>query len=503
MSAITVRAAPQKGASPSTSPAGSASPTDHPRPERRSASSTPDRHRRLHTGDNDQAGPTAVGRRPSRCRPAARSAPCSRATPRARGSNRRRSRQGRPEPRDHDGQAPRPGGLPLPGDRRAASDAGARGVSAREAEQPGRWVTVQKKRIAPRQSHRYEGAAEDPRPVPGLDHRRRRHAPPDDPRAALKFQAASDDPGVWCDCCRGCRVDARCRLRSGLPAIAGCSSCCRAPLLLPASRSPRAGRSRPRGRSTRSPRPSARSPASPRLSRTVRSSLCAMALLACCAILVVAWHGTVEAHFHYFVMVGALALYEEWWAYLLAIAFVVLQHGAMGAIRAETVFNHVHDPWRWAAIHGLFVAALALTNLISWRESERGREDTGAPRNASAARSTTRRSRWPSSPRRPRGAGQSRAASRTGHQPLEGLWFWDFVPAGDRAALEASWPPAPDARGGAPLRPRRRRHRLVPLAPLVIRDPTASPTTTSPRASTSPPASATPSASTTRPTTTR
>ena len=47
-------------------------------------------------------------------------------------------------------------------------------------------------------------------------------------------------------------------------------------------------------------------------------------------------------------MVGALALYEEWWAYLLAIAFVVLQHGAMGALHGDMVFAHAHDPWRWA-----------------------------------------------------------------------------------------------------------------------------------------------------------
>src|SRR4051795_12545229 len=101
--------------------------------------------------------------------------------------------------------------------------------------------------------------------------------------------------------------------------------------------------------------------ASPRLARSLRSSLCAIALLCCSAVLVIAWHGTIEAHFHYFVMVGALALYEEWWAYLLAIGFVVLQHGLMGALQAHTVFNHAHSPWRWAVIHGLFVAGLAVT----------------------------------------------------------------------------------------------------------------------------------------------
>src|SRR3954463_3385160 len=107
------------------------------------------------------------------------------------------------------------------------------------------------------------------------------------------------------------------------------------------------------------------------LHRTVRSTLCAMALLTCSAVLVLAWHGTTEAHFHYFVTVGALALYEEWWADMLAILFVVVQHGAMGALRAETVFHHMHHPWGWAAIHGGFVAALAITNVTAWRESER------------------------------------------------------------------------------------------------------------------------------------
>ena len=116
-----------------------------------------------------------------------------------------------------------------------------------------------------------------------------------------------------------------------------------------------------------------------RPSRAVRSSLCALALLACSAALVVAWHGTVEAHFHYFVMVGALALYEEWWAYLIAIGFVVFQHGVMGAFN-DAVFPHAHSPWRWAAIHGAFVAALAVANLISWRANESIRGATGRSR---------------------------------------------------------------------------------------------------------------------------
>jgi diguanylate cyclase (GGDEF)-like protein/PAS domain S-box-containing protein len=179
----------------------------------------------------------------------------------------------------------------------------------------------------------------------------------------------------------------------------------------------------------------------PHFSRTLRSSLCAMALLTCSAVLVVAWHGTVEAHFHYFLMVGALALYEEWWAYLLAIGFVVLQHGAMGAIRAETVFNHVHDPWRWAGIHGAFVAALAVTNVFSWRESERVRAATRA--GEERFRRAFDDAPVPMALLSPEGRvvqGNQALKTRTGYEDLDGLWFWDFVPASDRLQLKESWP---------------------------------------------------------------
>jgi diguanylate cyclase (GGDEF)-like protein/PAS domain S-box-containing protein len=181
-----------------------------------------------------------------------------------------------------------------------------------------------------------------------------------------------------------------------------------------------------------------------RLSRTARSSLSAMALLSCSAALVVAWHGTTEAHFHYFVIVGALALYQQWWTYLLAIGFVVLQHGAFGAVSHQSVFQHAHAPWKWAAIHGAFVAALAVANMVMWRESEKVREatDTSEERFRRAFDDAPVAIALVS----PRGRvlqGNRELRERTGHVQPEGLLLWDFVPEHDRVELAESWPPAP------------------------------------------------------------
>jgi diguanylate cyclase (GGDEF)-like protein/PAS domain S-box-containing protein len=182
---------------------------------------------------------------------------------------------------------------------------------------------------------------------------------------------------------------------------------------------------------------------SPRLSRAWRSSMCAMALLSCSALVVVSWHGTIEAHFHYFVMVGALALYEEWWAYLLAIAFVVLQHAVISFWESGAVFDHQNGaPLRWAAIHGLFVAALAATNLVSWRANQTAR----AEGQSSAERF---RRAFDAAPVAmalvsPQGELLQTNDELREHAGDDARHFWDFAPAADREALRESWPPESD-----------------------------------------------------------
>jgi diguanylate cyclase (GGDEF)-like protein/PAS domain S-box-containing protein len=117
----------------------------------------------------------------------------------------------------------------------------------------------------------------------------------------------------------------------------------------------------------------------PRRSQRFRASMVALGLLTSSAILVHLWDGKIEAHFHFFVMVTILALYEEWFPYLLALGYVVLHHGTVGVLDSQSVYDHaaaVHDPWKWAGIHGGFIVALCIANVASWRMNEDLRADT-------------------------------------------------------------------------------------------------------------------------------
>jgi PAS domain S-box-containing protein len=106
-------------------------------------------------------------------------------------------------------------------------------------------------------------------------------------------------------------------------------------------------------------------------SRRAQSLIVALGLLTCSAALVHITGGLIEAHFHFFVMVAALSLYEDWVPFLTSVAYVLLQHGVMAAfVDHDSVFNHPGSSWKWAAVHSGFIAALSVACLINWRASE-------------------------------------------------------------------------------------------------------------------------------------
>ena len=109
------------------------------------------------------------------------------------------------------------------------------------------------------------------------------------------------------------------------------------------------------------------------LGRRVTSTAASFGLITFSAVLVHTWHGRIEAHFAFFVVVTLLVLYQDWLPFLLAIGYVIVHHGLLGAIAPASVYDHpggVQSPWLWALVHGGFVLAACVANMVSWRANE-------------------------------------------------------------------------------------------------------------------------------------
>jgi len=106
----------------------------------------------------------------------------------------------------------------------------------------------------------------------------------------------------------------------------------------------------------------------------LRVAAASFGLITCSALLVHLSGGAIEAHFHFFVVIGVLTLYQDWLPFSLAIGYVVLHHGTLGMIAPEAVYNHpgaIANPWKWALIHAAFVLAASAANVAAWRTNER------------------------------------------------------------------------------------------------------------------------------------
>ena len=113
--------------------------------------------------------------------------------------------------------------------------------------------------------------------------------------------------------------------------------------------------------------------AHPAIGRRARSAAAVLGLITSSAVIVHLSGGVVEAHFHFFVMVGVITLYQDWLPFGLALGYVVVHHTVLGLVTPTDVFNHpaaLRAPWKWALIHGGFVLAASVAYLANWRLSE-------------------------------------------------------------------------------------------------------------------------------------
>ena len=109
------------------------------------------------------------------------------------------------------------------------------------------------------------------------------------------------------------------------------------------------------------------------LASTARSVMATLGLVTASAMLTHFSSGLIEMHFHFFVMVAVISLYQSWVPFLIALGFVVLHHGIGGQLAAGSVYNHAsaaRNAWIWALIHGGFILAESTACLIAWRLNE-------------------------------------------------------------------------------------------------------------------------------------
>jgi hypothetical protein len=124
-------------------------------------------------------------------------------------------------------------------------------------------------------------------------------------------------------------------------------------------------------------------------SRQAKTFFVSLGLLCSSAALVHLTSGLIEAHFHFFVMLGLVALYQEWVPYLSAVAFVVLHHSIIGTIWPHAAYDHEaaeRDPFLWALVHAAFILGQIAVQVTVWKfleqYQERMREHEHAERRA-------------------------------------------------------------------------------------------------------------------------
>jgi type II secretory pathway component PulM len=116
----------------------------------------------------------------------------------------------------------------------------------------------------------------------------------------------------------------------------------------------------------------------PWFGRRLRTSIATLGLVTTSGFLVHFSGGYIEAHFHFFVVMAVVAVYEDWLPFLLGIVYVAVQHGYFGMIDPSRVYNHtagINNPWAWAFIHAAFVLSLAAALMGHWYSTERSREE--------------------------------------------------------------------------------------------------------------------------------
>jgi methyl-accepting chemotaxis protein len=108
--------------------------------------------------------------------------------------------------------------------------------------------------------------------------------------------------------------------------------------------------------------------------RTVQAVGTSLALLGVSASLVELTGGATTTHFHFFVVLGFVAIYQNWTVYLLAVGFTAVHHLGMAITMPEHLFGHHSvestNPVVWSIVHAIYVLGACAAQVTVWRFAE-------------------------------------------------------------------------------------------------------------------------------------
>lgn len=115
-------------------------------------------------------------------------------------------------------------------------------------------------------------------------------------------------------------------------------------------------------------------------SRRFRAALASLGLLSSSAMLVHISGGFTEMHFHFFVIMVIIALYQDWFPFVLAVGYIVLEYAVVLVFDPALFYagaGSLDSPWKWVGLHAAFVVAACVAGLVHWRldESSHARAD--------------------------------------------------------------------------------------------------------------------------------
>jgi methyl-accepting chemotaxis protein len=110
-----------------------------------------------------------------------------------------------------------------------------------------------------------------------------------------------------------------------------------------------------------------------------RSIPVSIGFLFAAAALVQSGGGMIDLHFHYFVVIALIGLYQDWIPFALAVGMVAVQHLGLGLIAPELVYGHDDhggNALGRAVLHAVFVLAMSAAQVTYWHFDATVREES-------------------------------------------------------------------------------------------------------------------------------